>query len=245
MGRLLLEAGGRRVDGGVLGRGVDRLAHAPDQVIDRGGRVVDLRRQVGVDRAAGHPAPGARDDRALARALDGLVDHAVDVHLDARTLGGEREVLAARSGELDRLVERRAQLVLDLLAGLVPGQATDVDPADLDAVGDVVTLAGVVEVDGSRPDQQDDEEAGHEDERLVSHGRKGVERFGSVGDNPGVSSRTARDTPGTPLTPYPSQGGYAPDSFRLRRERRGGGRWRTRGAPASRGPAGAGWAAGR
>jgi hypothetical protein len=115
-------------------------------------------------------ARDAGDDVAVAALGERLVDHADHIGLHPGVLRGEAEVLAGVH-DRDRPLERLAQLAADQPAGLLHVHPAHVDPGHRDALGDHIVTRRVVRVSGHRASDQDQQENGDEDERLLPHVR--------------------------------------------------------------------------
>jgi hypothetical protein len=162
----------REVDLGVARLAVEPAADPGDQAVDGAVVVGHPRGHLGLLLAAGQVARDAGDDVALAALGHRLVDHPGYVGVYAGVLGGEPEVLAGVDHR-DRPFERLAQLPPDQATRLVDLHAPHVDPGDGHALRDHVVARRIVRVSGDRTSDQDQQEDGHEDERLLPHASVG------------------------------------------------------------------------
>ena len=128
----------------------------------RFGRTVKPR---GTSIVGAKPKPRAETTPAVA-ALLRLCEHALELSLDPK-LGNRRPQSAVRMDERNRLGESRSRKHFELAAGLIDRVATNIDPSDRDARGDVaVHRPSEVERSHDHPDHN-----GGDDTSSHLHGR--------------------------------------------------------------------------
>src|SRR4051794_4124127 len=132
-----------RFDVGVLRFPIDFLGDMADEPVDRRLRIGDLRRDLFVDFAAGDVADEAARQAAFLARFDRFFYSGVDIGPDLQLLAGKLPCPAVEADE-ERMAQRRQQLGADGRDGFFFVHATDVDPGDGDAVGDLVLLRAVI-----------------------------------------------------------------------------------------------------
>ncbi len=182
-----VQRGGRRADRRVARRTIDLLGDGADEAVQGVGGVVDLGRDLAIDRAAGRVTPDPRWKGVGAACPERRVDHAVDIRVQLEPLRAER-VLGALEGHRDGLLQRLRQVGVELVARLVSGQPADVQVAHPDPCGDLVGV-GPVEGVGADCQQKQHREGGGEgylDSASHVEKRSRPARQTSVGAAPGV-----------------------------------------------------------